>query len=496
MTTTFKQSARSFFDLYNALVAAYPDKPDFLFTEDAGQFEHQSELVNNIATDILNPFTRESAYGFASRCDYAPLEADGCTVTLTITLNSAMAKTLPIGYQVGGISQATGEMVLFELTAVGNSSGTDTITVAAKQQESHSSIPLGSIDSAEDFSDYPIDGYTGIIKSSISLSIASLAWTRVDNYDASLSTDRHFVLLYQSSGKSRIQFGDGTTGLKPTIGTSITGSFKTTKGTLGRMGAATITVNVGGDADILSVTNASATSGGNDSESVASIVRNSRANVRLKNILWSVQDLEFAATQASSSVVKALGIPGVGTAIIHIIPSGGGVPSGPLETTVHDYAVALTQFGAMPLTVSAPNYDTVNITGTASVRSGFVSATVKNLVEFGLTLVSCAFDIEIMEYYDDHGIDACRTDKINSIWSWAFAAAENDALEFIILKWREMLGDRTAREWEQPLEVGDLWEMGNGLREFGVDIFALTAPTTNTVPSALYIIDTGTCTIT
>jgi hypothetical protein len=103
--------------------------------------------------------TRESAYAFAAGGDYEPVEADGATSTLTITLSTDMAKTLPIGYQVGGISPATGRMVLYELTAIGNSNGTNTITVASKQKRTYSDILIAQIQNNNDFQDYPVDGY-------------------------------------------------------------------------------------------------------------------------------------------------------------------------------------------------------------------------------------------------------------------------------------------------------------------------------------------------
>jgi hypothetical protein len=492
----FKHSSRSYFDFYNAYIAAYPNKPTWLFEELAGLAEFQSELMNRIASDILTPQTREAAYGFASRCDYEPVEADGATVTMTITLTGAITKTLPIGYQVGGISTTTGKLVLFELTAIGVSGGTDTITVNTKQTESFTSINIGTVNTTDDFSDYPITGYQNIIKSSVSATINSLTWTRVDNFDASTSTDRHFVVLYQSNGKARIQFGDGTNGLKPTVNDVIYLDFKTTQGLLGKMAAGEIDLNVGGDTDISSLTNASATSGGNDSETVSSIIRNARGNVRLRDAVWSKEDLETAARQASSSIQKALGIPGVGEATIHIIPSGGGAPSAGLKTQVDTYVTALTQFGKMPVTVSDPNYNTVNITATTTVRSGFTAATVYDLVEFGLTLVATAIDNQVIEYYQDNGIDATRTDIINVIWSWAFTSSENDALAFIIDQWVSLLGSRDFREWGQALEVGDLWIMGNSLYDYGSDIFSLTSPTSNQTVTSVQIIDAGTVTVT
>jgi len=492
----YKHNARSFYDVYTPLIAAYPQKPTWVFKEIAGLIDHTSELTNAIATDILYPKTRESAYAFASRCDYEPVEADGATTTLTITLTGAMAKTLAIGYQVGGRSLSTGQQVIYELTAIGDSGSTDTITVAAKQKKTWTNKNIGNTYGNDNFKDYPIDGYINIIKSTATLVIDSQTWTVVDNFDNSISTDRHFMILYQSSGRVRIRFGDGVTGAKPTSGKAIFATFETTSGLSGRMDAGDININIGQDSDIQTITNAADTSGGSDAESISSIIRNARGNVRFKNVLWSKEDLETAARTSSSSVQKALGIPGVGEASIHIIPSGGGVPGAGLLSTVEVYATSKTLFGSMPITATAPNYVPVTVTATATVRTGFDDATVLNLAEFALTLTTCAFDNQVIEYYDDNGIDSCRTSVINNIWSWAFVEADNTALAFIIEKWKELLGTREYREWGQDLEVGDLWIMGNNIYAYGLDIFNLIAPTANTSVSSVQIISTNTVTVT
>lgn len=495
MNNLFKHTSRSYFDVFNPLVQAYPNKPTWLFEEMGGLFDFSSELMNRIASDFLFPKTRESAYGFASRCDYEPTESDGATTTLTITLNSAMAKTLAIGYQVGGISGSTGDMVVYELTAEGNSGATDTITVNAKQKFSYTNINIGTIDNQNSYSDYPITGYAGIIRDSISLVIDSNDWTRVSNFDSSSSTDKHFTLLYQSNGKSRVQFGDNTNGLIPTLSGIIYADFEITKGLLGRMDADEINLNTGGDTDISTVTNDDATSGGNASETVSAIIRNARGNVRLRDAVWSKEDLETAARQSSSTVQKALGIPAIGKATIHIVPSGGGNPSEDLKTTTTSFVKALTQFGTMPISVLNPSYVTVNIAATQTIRSGFVEATVDDLTEFALTLSSSAFDNQIIEHYQDNGIDSTR-DVINVIWSWSFASAENEALAFIIDKWVELLGTKDFREFGQDMEVGDFWIMGNSLYDYGVDEFSMTTPTTNTTATSTQIISTGTVAVT
>jgi hypothetical protein len=494
MDNIFKHTSRSYYDVYNAFISAYPNKPTWIFKEMSGLFDFQSELMNRIATDILYHKTKESAYAFAASCDYDPVEADGATVELTITLNEAMEKTLDIGYQVGGRSTSSGTTIIYELLAAGTSVG-DTISVNAKQKETITDYLIGTIENTDDFYDYPINGYTGIIKSSISLLVGSITWTRVDNFDNSSSTDTHFQLIYQSGGKARIRFGNGITGKKPAINSSIYGTFEVTKGLSGRLSSEEITINVGQDNDISSITNNYDTSGGNDSESISSIIRNSRGSVRLRNMIWSEEDLETAARSTSSNVQKAKGVGGVGSATIYIVPSGGGTPPDGLKSEVDTYVTSYTQFGLMPISIEDPDYVVVDISVTATIRDGFNEATVKNLIRFAMTLISTEFDNQVIEHYEDNGIDSCREVIINRYWAWAFTSDENDALEYIIKKWKSLLGTRDYREFGQDFEVGDIWIMGNSLYSYGVDIFDVSDSPSNITVEDDQIAQTGTVTV-
>ncbi|WP_411821207.1 hypothetical protein [Leptospira sp. 'Mane'] len=501
MKNTFKHISRSYFDLYNALKQAYKNYPDWLFVEISGFFDFISELVNRIAFDILYPKTRESAYGFASRCDYEPVEADGCTSIVTATLSAAMDKTVLKGYQFGGVN-SSGQMVKFEVAANTSVTSSTSINISVKQQSSYSNVNLGTITGTDDWLELKVNGYQNIIKNTFSLTSDDGSWTRVENFDNSGPTDLHFVVVYQSTGKCRVQFGNGSTGAKPTINTTIFANFATTLGLAGQMEAGEINLNVGEDSDITAVNNSSETIGGNNSESVASIVRNSRANVRLRDIVWSQEDLETIARKYSSSVQKVLGIPGLGTAVLHIIPAGGGSLDPEDEedqafiTGIEDFVKSRTQFGVMPVTVTNAIYVPVDIDASITVRNGFDPTVSKNLTEFALTLVSCAFDNQVTEYYMDNGINKTRADVINTIWSWSFTQDENDALAFIIETWMNLLGDRDYRDWGQNLEVGNLWVMGDALYDYGVDIFTLISPVANQVAASQEIIDAGTITVT
>lgn len=495
MISLYKHNARSFYDVYNPLRQYYPKYPDWVFNEIGANFDHQSELTNAIATDILYPNTRESAYSFAASCDYDPVEADGASVVLTITLVEAKAKTLSVGHQFGGTSSISGEMAIYELTASASSGGTNTITATAKQKRTFTNIDIGTVTSNEDFKDYPIDGYRNIIKSSISLTIDGLGWTRVDNFDDSVSTDRHFQFVYQSSGKSRIRFGDGVTGLKPSINSSIYATFSTTLGLNGRVNSGDIDTDFGGDSDIDSVTNTASTEG-NNSESVSAIIRNSRANVRMKNGVWSKEDVETAALQSSASVLKAYCVPALGSCGVYIVPTGGGSPSSVLTSAVEAYVKALTPFGKFPVTCAGATYVPISITGEGVVKEGYTSSPVLNLMRWACVLATSCFDSLVLESYNEDGISTCRTDVINSLWSYSFTEDDEAALTAIIEKWVSLLGSREYREFGQLFDYSQIWTMSSLLYDYGLESFNLISPTSSTTVSSNQIISTGTITIT
>jgi len=495
----FKHTSRTFLDIFNAFKAAFPKKPDFLFKDIAGLFDLTSDMVNNAATDLLDPFTREGAFARANLSSYTPIQADGSTTTITITLNSAMAKVLAIGYQVAGLS-TSGVLNIFELTVAGDSGGTDTITAPVKQKKTITDQVIGTVPASAEFIEVPIDGFLNIIKTSISLTISALSWARVDDFDTSLSTDRHFVLIYQSSGRVRILFGDGVNGEIPPANQEITAIFEVTNGLKGQMDIGEINLNTGADTDIASVTNLVATTGGNDAESIAAIKRNSQKNARFRNAVFTVEDIELACLSADASVIKALGIPGVGTAEAQIVPSSVGQPGAPLIATVETFVKAKTQFGLMPFNVIATDFKLVNVAFEYVVRSGFIASKVEDLLEFAMTLATSARDNMTLEEFDDNGIDSARTNIINVVYplsgTWGFVGDDNDALTKIIESYRETLGTGVvSRDWGLPLEFASLFIIGESLFDFGVRTFNVTDPTANVnTDNTTQIIDTGTLT--
>lgn len=492
---------REYNDFLNFYKDKYPNLPDHLFKDVSWDLSDLSELINIISTDIMYPQSRFAAYAFASRCDYTPTEADGATCTLTITLKSAMAKTLPVGYKVSGTSSISGESVIYELTAIGDSGGTNTITVDAKQQITYTNKSLGSISGTADWSKYWINNYLNIIKDSVSLVIGGNTYTRVDNFDASGPTDRNFILYYNSDGRCLFELGDGITGAKPNNNDAIFATFAISMGTLGKVASGDLNVNLDNDSDILSITN-TASNGGNDSETVNSIIRNSQANVRLRDGIFTVQDVVTYAVSKSSlaaKIVKAHAIPGtgssLGTANVDIITNDL-VNLTPTEKTNLDAEMkAATFFSVIPIYSQDPNYLNATINVRVSALVGYDATLVRNLCKFALQLTSSPIDNYVIDYYQTYGIDQTRTNVINVTFGHTFTSAENSALSFIIDEWILLLHGLDGREYGMKLELADLYNMVNELYDYGFDEMIIDSPVTNLYPTVDQIIK-GTVTVT
>jgi len=510
-----KSSMRSNGEFYNSLKAAYPGIPDWLFLEMDASYSQLSEYLNLVTTDLFNPFTRRSAYAFAGLNGYVPVEKDGALTTLTITLKQAMAKTLPIGYQVGGMS-ASGVFNIYELTAVGNSGGTNTITVAAKQKKTIANINIGTITSNDDFLEFIVDNdsYIGIIKSTALLKIdADTGWTRQDNIDLSTSTEKHFEMYYLSTGHAVFRFGDGTTGQRPPLNGVVYMTAEITNGILGAMQANTLTQNVGGDNDILSIGNTLST-GGNDPESVRSILIHAIRQSRLRENIFSLADVEIFAESKSSvsgGIAKAICLAGTGAKVgvpqLQIITSDmSAFPSGS-QTTLIAEIKSKSPIESYDVDILTGNFLNVPIAAATVVRSGFTKSTTDKLVKFALAMSAIPLDGYIIGLWNDNGADYIRTNIINTTFNSLYGltmptATENQVdmnggIDYIITLWSELLGSRTQRDVGQTLELADLYTMTNELYTWGLDTISITNPTAQiTTPAADQFIFANSLTIT
>lgn len=488
-------------EIINALKTAYPDVPDYLFTEFGTTYEQNGDLLNLITTDLFNPFSRRAAYCFASQAGYAPIEKDGATTTFTITLKAAMAKTLPIGYQFGGLSSSN-VFNIFELTAAGNSSGTNTITVAGKQKRTYVDENIGVIENNDDFYEIIItnDKLLGIIKNTISIKVDNVSWARMDNLDLSGPTDKHFEIFYLHNGYAVIRFGDNTTGAKPPVNGNVTATVEVTNGALGKMTANTINQNIGQDSDILSIAN-TATTAGNDPESVRNIIVHSIRQTRLREVIFTLGDIEAFAEGASSvsgNIARAVCSAGTGNKIgvpqLQVITADLSTLPAPDQATLIAEIKAKSPQESYVVDLLTGNFYNQTVAVVTTARSGYTKSTVDKLVKFAIAMTAIPLDGFIIGHWLDNGADYIRTNIINTTFNTLYGLTMptqienqidmNAGIDFIINEWVNLLGSNIQRQEGQKLEIADLYTMVNELFVFGLDGVVFSNPTGDVTPAA------------
>lgn len=249
---------------------------------------------------------RESVILLGQLVDYELFGPIPATVDLTFILSAPAAGNVTI--PEGTVAETSGRLKLaFQTTAdlvilAGNLTGTVGGENSTARTEERTSD--GTADQRL------LLTYRNMIDGSMEITAANGAYTEVDNFLSSGSTERHFTLAADTQGRPIVTFGDGTNGEIPT-GT-ITFGYNTGGGRVGRVEANTITRVRGGFTDSLgnavsvSVNNATEAVGGEDMESIAHAKKAIPAS--LGNVRTTVSWDDFKA--------NAELVPGVSRAVI------------------------------------------------------------------------------------------------------------------------------------------------------------------------------------
>ncbi len=240
-------------------------------------------------------------------------------------------------------------------------------------------------------------GSTPYLDESAVVTAANGVYTQVLDFLSSTSADRHFIVVVDQNDKARIRFGNGTLGAIP-IGT-ITAAYKTGGGEDGNVAANAIKVIDGSWTDTLgnnvtlTATNPVKAAGGSSRMSNALVKARAPASVRAPVNSIAREDFVINAKRLGG-VARALMLtsnedPSVqeNTGKLHVIPVGGGAPSGALKDLVKNQ---VTVVYPSPLTfvvdVVDPVYKTVNVECTVHLRAGFSGPTVKAAITAALAL--------------------------------------------------------------------------------------------------------------
>jgi hypothetical protein len=223
-------------------------------------------------------------------------------------------------------------------------------------------------------------------------------YEQVDNFLSSTSTDRHFTVTVDTNNRATLRFGNGVNGAIPNGSGEV--EYKIGGGKEGRVEAGKLirleqkyTDSLGVVATI-AVTNAAASSGGEDRETNAQIAISAPEAVRVQGRAVAREDFEIAAQQVAG-VARALFVTSneysavpENEGYLFIVPVGGGTPSDALLDLV---AAQFSGAGApypkpntLRLVVQAASYLDVNVDAAVFRAAGTSAAAARASVDASL----------------------------------------------------------------------------------------------------------------
>jgi hypothetical protein len=245
-----------------------------------------------------------------------------------------------------------------------------------------------------------------ILRDTISISVlGDTSWYRVDNWVDYYSTDKVFKVLYDADGTCRIRFGGGLYGVRPTGDIQI--FYATGGGVLSNVSVInSITSYTGGSSYITGVSNTAAFTGGSEFESMESAKITAPELLKARDTFVTPSDgVYLSQNYAGVSVANVIrNAYGPLSCQVVIIPDGGGVPSSSLKTALQTYLIERTLMESMDVRVTDPTYHTVNVTGTAKEKTGYVWLTVLDYLTLAVQLYFGERTYEFVDIYNQSGI--------------------------------------------------------------------------------------------
>lgn len=282
-----------------------------------------------------------------------------------------------------------------DITEVRIHDGNQYQVVEASQGRSRSDTPLGSSDGSSD-QEFKLVNSPVIDDDNIEIIVDEgggneREYTQVENFLASIATDRHYTIAFDDDGIATIKFGDGVTGKIPPAGSNnIRANYRTMDEVDGNVGSNTITVNRSGVAYITGITNPRPASGyaakeGSTDADLARIKVAGPATLRTRERAVSPEDAEqvartFVASDGSRPVARALAIEeafGPKTIEVVVVGQGGAqVASSKLQEIQDNFNGTETVKGKILMNNQATvtNFTPLPVDVTAVVTGGELSA--------------------------------------------------------------------------------------------------------------------------
>lgn len=329
-----------------------------------------------------------SAVKIAKGYDYRVKGAVPSSVTIRIT--SSIPATGIINIPIGTKMRTDNNETFTTTTAGVIGVGETYCDVSAKQWESVLNVALGN---SSGLADQEFILEEDVADGSVTFAVNAVNYSPQDTLALSFSDSEHFVAGLGTDTKMRILCGDGVSGNIPPVGQAMTTSYYITLGDMGNVGAGKINqfisvITVPG-AEVLTLTNALASTGGASYENLDKLRKRVPYSIRTKYRAVTPQDF-IDVTEIYAGVEKA-GVTfdcDVDKYVhVYIVPDGGGQASTPLISDVTDY-LNLRKIITSVIQVQSAGVVAVKLVANVYALPGYSNSALQSdvedaLVEFG-----------------------------------------------------------------------------------------------------------------
>lgn len=409
------------------------DVPYWIKAIFAGIFYSLSVMVNIIANQLFTRTVeaRDIAEDIFAMTDYrlknrTTASADilitidplaTATTTYTIGLSDLKALNVPTNENVSPFNWEARTPITFAI-------GQTTASHPFYQQVSQSSTIIGTTDGSNSRRVYLTDKY--ILEDTITITIGIDTYTPVETFAYSIATDKHFIFKNLEDGTSYIEFGfvdeisGNQYGLIPLAGQTINATYAIGGGLTTNVDANTITQYIGLDANVVSINNVYAASGGSDGETIENAKRIAPLRARTHDQFWNVESGVVIGLQASGVIGIDVLFTDVFACDVFVTPYGGGFASAGVKTDVYNRLLKASPFEQMTITIKDPNYQTWTPNISVELFTGYILQNtptqvndIMRKIKLMVALRTYELGYFIFDYYSENGVLATVTNIIN-----------------------------------------------------------------------------------
>ena len=392
--------------------------------------------------------------------DYYLIYVNATTVKLALTREQAIAGVNVVLTDNGAGTQ---EIQLFSQSVN-----------MAQQKTTSTPVNLGQSDGVTPWQEFQLPDLN-TLPGTLSIIINSVPWLQVDSWAGYGPTDKVYRFIPNSDGSAFIRFADGNYGAIPSNGIAIMAQYAVGGGAISNINALNSIVSyTGSDSRIKGVSNATAMTGGGDSESLATAAEVAPILLKSRDRFITIADGEaLALAYGGVSLVSIIkNAYGVLSCEVVAIASGGGNPSNTLKSNLQAYLIGITILSSIDVRVVDSTITAVNVTAAANLKPGYIWTNVHPYFRLAFKLFLTETGAEILNEYNSNGISAAVS-TINSNLTENFGTSDYAVIT-------NMLDNMIARDFGDTLEESAVYSFVQsnvpGINYMTISVFGTELP--------------------